>query len=397
MNLFREAEPRLTYARLLPLAIFALGCRGARSGGVAAVDAAADTVFTPSVSSSAVAVRDDDAAASPDTVVAPRAIDVDATLDGETVKLAWGYAYAGYYGVVVELFSEPVDTSRCRAARLGLSPTFTGARVSFEVPPGPSGTFFAEHPIGVEVRLDAPERKMRAPATPLEMPYAFQLSPPSVSLTLESFHFAPGAHVRGTIDGAETMLVGSGSARGKFDVEVCPDSQPSTFAGLRADAPPTRARGNFGSRVLAPKTVHAIVQQRPRSKDEAIDLAIGRTQGGLADTWMLVFHAAADVPCPNAKDLTSTKNGALLHVQGIGGAGVDHDFSGTTQPATVVLHDGEEDFAATWPGWVKLDALHFEPGTTLTGTLWAASMPDAHSADEKGAFGGRFEAIVCAP
>jgi hypothetical protein len=130
--------------------------------------------------------------------------------------------------------------------------------------------------------------------------------------------------------------------------------------------------------------------KRATTRDQAIDQAIGRPSEGPDDLWMLEFYAEANLPCPTTTSLPR----ALLHLQGMGGSGSDHPRPNTVQPASTALTVGTDEFAATWPAWVRFDSLSYAAGSKITGSLWTASGP-GESPAHKGSFGGRFEAVVC--
>jgi hypothetical protein len=351
----------------------------------AAASASTSAVTAPAASSVA-------PVASALTPRAAGATDVVAAFDGHEVRLRWGIAHNGAHGVAVELLSQPFDCSKMGVVS-AIPSSYAGARASFEVPSGPGGRFYAGHRVGVSVMLDDSTRSEPGMPALSSLSMARSMSASSVAVTLEAFRFERGAHARGRIDGAETMLIGSASAHGDFDVEVCVAPEPSSTEALREAVPPGPVRGRIGAKAVAPGTALAVLQRRPTSRDEAIDQAIGRSTGGLAAIWEIEFYAAVGVHCPDPKK--PARSGALFHVQSIGGAAVDHDFAGTQQPATAVLHAPGDDFAGVWPAWIDLDAITLSPGGRVSGVLWAQSAAGEYREDKKGALGGRFEALVC--
>jgi hypothetical protein len=167
--------------------------------------------------------------------------------------------------------------------------------------------------------------------------------------------------------------------------------------GLRAEAPKTPARGTFGGKAIAPRSVHAVLHRRPATSDEAIDAALHRAEASLADIWSLEFFADPHVPCPPPGAASDGAAKPTLRVDGIGGTARERPFAGTTQPADAVLLGPDGDYLSTWPAWVRFDALSWTAGTKVKGALWTESPPDADRPDHEGSFGGRFEALVCAP
>ncbi len=302
----------------------------------------------------------------------PATANVTLTVNDRQRPLQWGYASSGFSGVSVTLTSWP---SSCELREDG-----RGASLTFEVPAGPGRRFYAGHPIGVNVAVKASDQKMQFPVDMGPMGavlgdgVTLMMGPAAVQVTVEPFEWKKGAHVRGTIDGSEAVLIGASGASGTFDAEVCFDADPAA-KGLADSAPKTPVKA---------KTVHALVRRRPKSQDEAVDQSLKRSKGTYAEISRLVFYDKAKVPCGAAEPP------GFLQVQSLGGADATRPLT-TQQPATAVWREGNDAFAAVSEAWVQLDELAFDEGKTVRGSLWTLK--------KKGQppFTGRFEAVVCAP
>ena len=342
--------------------------------------------------------------AAPEAVPADAAADAGGTgdvvvsIDGKPHPLRFGIASGSVEGLVIQLFSEP---AACSAQRF--SDPSGGDELSFKVPPGPGGTYFAGHAVSTTMLVQAFDERTQIPAglargagvPGMSFPKALGIGGAAGSVTLERVTPRAHAHVRGTVEGLESSLLGTAEVHGHFDVELCDDVEG---APLRATAPTGPIRGHRGQTALVPRTIHAMVMQRAASHDEAIETAIDRGDGSLAEIWRLVFYAAANVPCPPHGKEHNEREAVVVMAQGIGGTSRAHPSLGTPQPTSIELFGAQgppNDVTDVWPAWVQIEApLDFTAGAKLHGMLWAES---AHDDDVKGTFGGHFEATVCGP
>lgn len=270
-------------------------------------------------------------------------------------------------------------------------PALDGARVRAEIPAGPGGRFFAGNPFGVTLTAENSDSNQPVSAVVPIANNLLTISAPFVTLELEPFASKKGQHIHGKVAGSEHMLIGSASVNGSFDAEICDDPRPIKNP-LPSSAPTSPVRGNHGARVIAPKTVHAIVRASAASQDEAVDVTIKRRPRGSLDyVWMLVFYAKANVPCPTGdSDYTSDH---VFRVQGPGGGAAQHPLLGAPQPASLIMRKGSDEFGTIWNDtWVSFDALDFGAGDKLRGALVSRADQDD---DDRGQIAGHFEAVVC--
>jgi hypothetical protein len=372
----------------------AAGCRGSERSAPApgptarTTDAATPALDAATPAPDAATPTPTPDAATPAPAPPPGPTDITLTLDGETAALRYGYATTDVDGLRLSLYSGPIDCATRN--RFGADADAAGARLLVEIPAGPGRTFFAGHPIGIHVIVESPGQTTQVAGLPA-MSATLPMSPASVALTLAPFRARKGEHVRGSFDGGEAVLIGTSSAHGRFDVILCDDPEPGA-PRMRATAPAGAARGVIGGTALVPRSVQAIVRHRAVSRDEAVDVTIHRTVGGLREVWELAFYAEASVPCPPPGEDWDPATPPLFRLQGPGGTGEEHPFTRTAQPASGVLRRGTDDFGAVWAAWVQWDQLAWIAGAKVRGSLWAESLSydDVH-----GHFGGHFEAVVC--
>ena len=315
--------------------------------------------------------------------------------DSVSSPLRWGYAVGVSDGLEVALFDRPVD---CATANVLNERRGGGAELRIDVPSGPGGRFYAGHPVSANMFVwndQAADLPTQVTQRLGALSFQLSLSDASDRVTLEPVGPKAGAHVRGTVEAASATLVGTAEAHGTFDVLLCDDLEPQPPV-LRARAPAGPARGTRGGKALAPRSWQAIVWTLPATKDEAVNVAVERGQGSLAEIFVIVGYPAAHVPCPPSGERYVADAHPIVAFQGIGGASRERPLVGTPQPTRfLVPTPGELDSPeAVWPAWIQLDTLTFAPGESVHATVWAEA---SRSEDAKGTFGGHLDAVVCGP
>ena len=292
--------------------------------------------------------------------------EVTVTIDGTPHVLRYGIAMALLDQLEVLLVADPIDC----ATRPDGKPPETSYELSFEMPPGPGGTYFAGHPVGEAITVEAHHQTHHLPDAPASftIPASYMMIGPTSAITLDAI----GDRVRGRLAGNEVSMFGTVAVTGSFDVAMC--DKPPASKGLRADAPATPASGRDNHSPLVARSILAVVGSRPASVAEARE---HRASGRQLER--IVFYADAGVSCPPA--------GAheILRVSPIGGTG---DYpSSEPQPASVEIS------GSAWPAWVAIaEPPSLITGKLVRGRLWAASLPGD---DHAGTFGGTFTATVC--
>ncbi|GAC1541535.1 MAG: hypothetical protein NVS3B10_06070 [Polyangiales bacterium] len=265
-------------------------------------------------------------------------------------------------GLDVILTAHPTS---CRDA-VGEGSTY----VRFQLAPGPGGTFFVGHRVGVEVTVAIGARKSSAAA--------FQSA-----VDLEPFALREGERLRGAVsfEGHGTPKTSGG---GRFDVEIC-KKQPIPPEAAQPTAVDGPVAGKHGDRSFSGRS--AIVELR-------------EPQDGPRYVEALEVFPDAHLTC-------GTRNRALgreLRLSELGAASPGRDEVHAPQPAAAVLHvidppatPRELRFEGRLrPAWIRFDALEFERGTRARGALFvdALALPQAAPIDAA-RIGGTFEALVC--
>ena len=224
------------------------------------------------------------------------------------------------------------------------------AWVTFDLPAGPGGQFYAGDSVGVAMQI-ATNHTGRG------------LAAQAVAIMVTPFVRAPGAHLRGSLD------LGSFGG-GSFDAIVCPNVDFSTFAALPATAPVHPFAGTLAGRAFAVQSAIARVE-RDVDPPRLLQLRLFATKG---------------VTCA----IGDSDAGLELRVADIGRASLSKDRRVTPQPAVGALR-ADAIFASyeTDAMWVRLDLRHatFAPGEKLSGAISIETPPD-HAT-------GTFQATVC--
>jgi hypothetical protein len=304
-----------------------------------------------------------------------------AKLEGEEVVFKYGRT-SGFGSLRVELSNEKL---KCR----GGTPSDDAYTLSFELPSGPGGTFYAGYPIGVPVMYNHQRIKLKS---------SF-VRPQFVKLQLDPFKLKEGEHLKGSLSFDHKYVETKGddkkdwkySAAGDFDIEICEDrfnDYKKANVPLAADAPEGDVGGTFAGEKFKAKTVLAIVMKDFSSKKYYVDA--------------IEFYGVDGVDCQN--HWTEGRKASYFYLTDIGGGSETTKFEGTKQPAQpwFAMPKGKgtaptlKSFGYTGGrrAWVKLDNLDFEKGSKIKGTVFAESAPDA-KAEDKGTIGGSFEAKVC--
>jgi len=290
-------------------------------------------------------------------------------LERGTVPLKFGKAYATADYLRVSLSDKEVSCGGARARDDAYA-------VELDLFPGPALSFFAGHPIGIEVAVRPPGES----GSHVAPPYL-------VDARVEPFRLVAGEHLRGALDfkfewadrtdQAQHHAVGAGS----FDAQICeiPGEKPT---GVPADAGDGALAGTFAGATFTYRTALALVRHEDR-------------QGADVDFIDVIELYAVDVTCANRR--TDAKR-TYFSVSDISGANSRQRITGHPQPAVARFVTPANGFSNSQqfgrPGaWVRLDTLAFEQGRSVTGAALAASAgPEAALT---GHVGGRFEATVC--
>jgi hypothetical protein len=224
------------------------------------------------------------------------------------------------------------------------------AWVTFDLPAGPGGRFYARDKVGVAMQIGTSHTGRG-------------LAAEAVAITVAAFEHAAGAHLRGSLD------LGSFGG-GRFDAVVCPNVDFTTFRALPATAPARAFAGTLGGRPFAVQSAIARVE-RDVDPPRLLQLRLFATKG--------VTCAIAD-----------SDAGLELRVADIGRASLGNEPRNTPQPAVAALR-ANAIFASyeTDAMWVRLDLRHatFAPGEKLSGAISIEAPPD-HAT-------GTFQATVC--
>jgi hypothetical protein len=301
---------------------------------------------------------------------------------GEPVEYRWAIAIPSEQGLDVRLLSEPVETcghhAKAEYGFLMYGPP-KGHRLRFVLPPGPGSTYFAGHPIGVDL-VDG--------AKSLRDPVSYGGVQPEVVIfgthqnlvTIEPFERAKGARVRGKLSfSMKHVAFGEPHGEGTFDAELC--DVPNPGADQSASAPKGPVAGKIGPLSFEVRSAVAVISREP-DNPYLIGLELSSTPG---------------LGCLDFDKLEDQQRHDTLHVANIGGANKTHLVLHQPQPADASMRSENRDanwFHAARHAWVTFDAFSFEAGKKIQGTLFASSWP-GDVEDGRGEVGGRFEAIVC--
>ena len=221
-------------------------------------------------------------------------------------------------------------------------------RVSFEIPAGPDGRFYAGKKIGVPVFVASSHT-------------GSGLAAQEMQIAVTSVGRAPGAHLRGSVDLA---TFGAGT----FDAVVCPEVDFATLRALPHTAPAHPFAGSLGGQPFAAQSATVTVD---RDTHQLMQVRVFATPG--------ITCATADADA-----------GAQIWIGDIGGASVDRPLRGSPQPAqSTVRRGGAMTSYDPSAMWVQLDPGNptLQAGQPLTGRLVIDAPPD-HGA-------GTFRAVVC--
>jgi hypothetical protein len=294
----------------------------------------------------------------------PRDASVTGVINDRPVAFRWATATMSGEGLRVQLRTEPAPA--CDLA----SPLGTSAfSAELLLPPGPGGTNFVGHDVGVEVRLAG---AVEPGHTRIGDRPVF---PDRVTVRVDPFDRRPGAHIHGTValDDGWTRLEGS------FDTTLCMSWDPRDVLPDRAE--PGLVAGRIAGKSFTSLSAVAVLETHARGKIKAIT--------------EVRFYPHAGVTCAQARESDFTFKPYALYVDRIGGGASDHALVGTMQPASggVYVLEGEAlHFAGARRAWVRWDTLAFKQGARVRGTVYAAGNPSILH----GSFEGSFDALVCA-
>jgi hypothetical protein len=283
---------------------------------------------------------------------------------GATRPLPYGAAVVDPDALTVTLASRPLP---CDVAMYPTRIIDDPERVSlsFRVPPGPGGRFFSGMRAGVPGDLDG-----------VKVADSY-FSPEDVTVTLSKFDWRGSTRLTGWADYEHA----NASARGAFDVPICNNLLDAggvelAIPVLPVSAPAAPMKGTVRGVPFSLKSAIAVVAHDPKRGSDAL----------FEIDWFASDRVDCDMVPPEP---------SLPYLLGfeIGGTSSVQDFSGSMQPVSNVAAYADWKAGpggkrpAEGSGWVQLDALHLQPGDTVSG---AAAL-----AFTGGAVSGTFVATVC--
>jgi hypothetical protein len=264
------------------------------------------------------------------------------------VEVSHGRAWTESGELVIQIGDKP---GPCGTSLGGVE---WSALVTFRVPPGPGGRFFAGAPIGAPLHGWIDGARIEHPA--------------SIAIVeLQPFELALGARVRGTLEFPE--------GTGTFDAEICAlQSNTSALPETVASLP-----------------LHGMIDGRTFEPTVALFQPSRVEEGEPPRLDMLRFYSDPHVDCENFGE--GTRDGLVL-LQ-IGGTGSLRPLVDSPQPAWAAAlgHPVERGHVVgRMPAWIRFDRIAFEAGARVTGELVVEQAgnngPVAHVE-------GRFDAQVC--
>ncbi len=323
---------------------------------------------------------DDDEAEAPKAKKKSASGAFTAEIEGQEVVFKYGRV-TGYGSFHVELSNEKLS---CKSFGPPSDDAYT---VSFDLPAGPGGAFFAGQEIGTSVMVNHQRIKLKN---------GYILAP-FVKVSVEPFTLKEGENVTGTLDFDHVYVENKDGAKkdwkykgsGKFEASICSSSSfDKVKSGLSKEAPETDLAGKFGPDTFKPKGALAIVGKDYGSNKLYLD--------------RLEFYETAGVDCTN--HWSTGRKAAYFYLTDIGGTGDGYTLPGTQQPAKPWYAESKAKsptatiksfgYGGGHRAWVKFDKIDFTKNATLTGVVVAESAPDAKPADT-GKISGKFEAKVC--
>lgn len=305
-----------------------------------------------------------------------------ATFEGQEIEFKYGRT-SGFGSLRVELSTEKL---KCGSG----SPSDDAYTLSFELPAGPGGGFYAGHSIGVPIMYNHQRIKLKSTF----------VRPQFVDLKIEDgFKLEEGKKLKGSLAFDHKYVETKGddkkdwvyTASGNFEITVCDDKWgdfKKAKDGLPESAPEGDVAGEFAGEKFKAKTVLATVMKDFSTKKYYID--------------SINFYAAEDVTCQN--HWTDGRKDPYFYVTDIGGGGETTKFEGKAQPAqpwfAIPKGKGQPSNLKSFGynggrrAWIELDSIDFEKGGKIKGKVVAKSAKDAKK-DDTGEIGGTFEAKVC--
>jgi hypothetical protein len=237
-------------------------------------------------------------------------------------------------------------------------------RASVRIPHGPGNKMFSGRDLPVEVWLSAPEGKDHLDKGDLGERYG--------AVSLESFEWKKGEHVKGALDFAkvddETKQVFKGM--GTFDAVVCNDFQAPKHPAPDAVRPGPLA-GSVHDQPFNVGSILAVIEN-----DEA---------SGLQYLERLEVYPQAGITCATRLDTLQKTKGQVFFSQSA--VTSRRQILGTPVPAILSMDATSFDGSV----WMQIDHADLKAGGKLTGKIAALVKEANHQAD----LSGSFEATVC--
>jgi len=299
-------------------------------------------------------------------------------VEGETPVFRYGRAQLGWGGLHVTLSTEKIGCSYA-------TPGDESYQIDLDLSPGPGGTYYAGHAIGVAVSWNSARLKLKQT----------HAGPHQTKLLLDPFVAKDGEHLKGTLWVDQTTKVSRPDgtrvqydyrARGSFDLVICPGYGAAVgLDPLAKTAGPGLVTGTFGGHAFTAKSALAFVQKDWSSGLHYLD--------------SIELYAVEEPPCSDRYKLTATEH---LTVRAIGGSGTLFPLTGQqpmepafTVPKTIPGGSGYPKWfgGGQRRGWVQFDAFDLS-ATKLSGDLFAESSPGSKP-EETGKLTGHFSAKIC--
>jgi hypothetical protein len=213
--------------------------------------------------------------------------DVTGVIEDGPVDFRWAVATLSSDGLLVQLRTEPGPPCKPSSP---LDPA--GFTAEIVLPPGPGGTFFVGHDVGVPIELVGPVH-VRGTAWGRR-----GVLPDSVTVDVEPFERRDGARIRGRVSMAERAMTAADSVTsthlaGSFDATLCLPSIPS-IDPLPAAAPPGLVAGTIGGKAFKTLSAVALVDRGTVDNAASIDkiLFFPHATGTCAQPWDTEFAFA---------------------------------------------------------------------------------------------------------
>ena len=306
-----------------------------------------------------------------------------ANIEGTDVDFKFAKAVAGYSGLSIILSNEKIGCSG--------SPSDDAWQISFDVPPGPGGKFFAGSKKGAGVPLYVNSQKLK-----LKSPF---ISAYQATADLEEFKLEEGAHVKGTLDFDKKYQDYSSkkefkySGHGSFDAVVCKDWNNFKYLTAQPDSVDDGpVKGKYATNTFEYKSALATVIHDSDNDVDYID--------------EIDFFPTDKITCAMKYDQRDKDKYFL--VRSIGGVGSKNPIVGSAQSGDpsfsipeIMPGSTSKKPMGSWKifggasrrAWIKFDKLSFGNGDKISGEVYADSVEA--KPDQTGKIGGKFEATIC--